>query len=321
MGGDSLLPKFLGVGRRAAYYFLLLVLANLIMYALVNYAPGNPFQSAVGSEDLEAAMRAEFNLDRPFMTRFGLWFSSALLLDFGPSLSIQLGRPVTEMVAWPFVYTVLTVGAALILAFVGGVVVSASLRPDGPLGAALRPLVIVWSAIPAYLLCYWTIQGINRVVHSWITEGVMATPEWFPLPQTETGVVPYALAAVVLAVGDATLGDLLRGVDRELAVLSGRRYIHSARARGASIIRHGAAEFSVFVTGVFASRLVFLLGGVVVVEMLFSLSGAGALLWEAAEQRDYTVVMGVSYLSTLVVIAALFASDLYQFLVDPRVSS
>jgi ABC-type dipeptide/oligopeptide/nickel transport system permease component len=224
------------------------------------------------------------------------------------------------MVGWPFVYTVLTVGLALALGFVGGVTVSVVLRPDGPLGATLRPLIIVWSAVPAYLLCYWTIQAVNRVVHSWIGEGVMNAPEWFPLPQTETGIVPYLLAALVLSVGDATLGDLLRGVDRELAVLSGRRYIHSARARGASILRHGAAEFSVFVTGVFTSRLVFLLGGVVIVEMLFSLSGAGALLWEAAEQRDYTVVMGVTYLSTLVVIAAMFFSDLYQFLVDPRVN-
>lgn len=321
MDGDGLAVKVVGIGRRLGYYFLLLVLANLVMYALVNFAPGDPFQSAVGSEDVEAAMRARFNLDKPFMTRFILWFSSAMVMDFGPSLAIQLGRPVTEMVGWPFVYTVLTVGAALILGFVGGVLVSVVLRPDGPLGATLRPLIIVWSAVPAYLLCYWTIQAVNRVVNSWVSEGVMESPQWFPLPQTETGIVPYMLAALVLAVGDATLGDLLRGVDRELAVLSGRRYIHSARARGASILRHGAAEFSVFVTGVFASRLVFLLGGVVVVEMLFSLSGAGALLWEAAEQRDYTVVMGVTYLSTLVVIAALFLSDLYQFLVDPRVSS
>ena len=186
MEGDGALLKAVGIGRRLGYYFLLLVLANLVMYALVNFAPGDPFQSAVGSEDVEAAMRARFNLDKPFLTRFALWFSSALALDFGPSLAIQLGRPVTEMVGWPFVYTVMTVGAALILGFLGGVLVSVVLRPDGPLGATLRPLIIVWSAVPAYLLCYWTIQGVNSVMHSWIGEGVMQSPGWFPLPQTET---------------------------------------------------------------------------------------------------------------------------------------
>lgn len=321
MIAGGVLARVLGTARRLAYYFVLLVLANLVMYALVNYAPGNPFQSAVSTEELEGELQKLFNLDKPFATRFALWFLSALAFDFGPSLSIQLGRPVFEMIGWPFVYTVLTVCAALVLAFLGAAFVSIVLRPDGPLGAALRPLIVVWSAVPAYLLCYWTVQGLNRVIESWVTEGFLEAPGWYPLPQTETGLVPYALAAVVLAVGDATLGDLLRGVERELSVLSGRRYIHSARARGASVVRHAAAEFSVFATGAFAGRLVFLLGGVVIVEMLFSLSGAGALLWEAAEVRDYTVVMGVTYLSTLVVIAAMFLSDLHQYLIDPRVGT
>ena len=95
---------------------------------------------------------------------------------------------------------------------------------------------------------------------------------------------------------------------------------YSTRRRGASVVKHAAPEFSITAVGLFASRLVFLLGGVVIVEQLFSLSGAGAKLWEAAEMRDYPVVAGVTFLSTLVVIAAMFASDLYQFLRDPRIT-
>ncbi len=67
MGSDGALQRAVGIGRRLGYYFLLLVLANLVMYALVNFAPGNPFQSAIGSGDLEKEMIEYFGLDKPFM--------------------------------------------------------------------------------------------------------------------------------------------------------------------------------------------------------------------------------------------------------------
>ena len=148
----------------------------------------------------------------------------------------------------------------------------------------------------------------------------MGRPFWFPLPSLEGEYVPYLFAALALALGDATLGDLLRGVDRELATLSGRRYIHSARTRGASVARHGTPEFTITAVGLFASRLVFLLGGVVIIEKIFNLEGAGELLWDAALERDYSVVVGVTFLSTLVVIVAMFLADMYQFLTDPRIA-
>lgn len=320
MGSSALLRGAVGIARRAGYYFLLLVLANLIMYGLVNLAPGSPLESAYSTEAYEDDMGGALGLDRPFPVRFAVWFGRAITFDFGYSFKLQLGRPVAEMIGAPFAYTVLTVVLALALAFAASVFVSVVLKPDGPLGSTLRPLIVVLSAIPAFLLCYWTIQGVNYVVAGWVEQGTLARPDWFPLGQAEVGVVPYLFAALVLAIGDATLGDLLRGLDRELVTLSGRRYIHAARTRGASVVRHALPEFSVTAVGLFASRLVFLLGGVVIVEKLFSLSGAGAKLWEAAEARDYPVVAGVTFLSTLVVIAALFAADLYQFLRDPRIT-
>ncbi len=313
-----LLEGAIGVGRRLGYYFLLLVLANLIMYGLVNLAPGNPLESAYSTKEYEDAMAAELGLDRPFPVRFAVWFGRALTLDFGYSVK-RFGVPVIDLVGLQFLYSVAVVVLALLASFLAASFVSIVLRPDGPLGAFLRPVVVVGSAIPTFLLCYWTIWGGNRLLLAWVPREVLDGWEWFPLPQTEVGPVPYLLAALVLAIGDATLGDLLRSTDRDLAVLSGRRYVHAARTRGASVVKHGTPEFTISTFGVFASRLVFLLGGIVIVEALFSLDGAGAALWEAAEQRDYPLVVGVTFLSTLLVIGALFLADLYQFVVDPRI--
>jgi peptide/nickel transport system permease protein len=312
--------KLLGFSRRAAYYLLLLVLANLIMYGLVNMAPGSPLESAFSTAEQEEQLAEELGLADPFPVRFTKWFGKALTLDFGFSLELQLGTPVMDMVGLRFARTVMLVCFALLVSFLGSMLVSLVLRPDSPLGATLRPIVLVFSAIPAFLLGYWTIQGTNRLIHQWVEAGSLEPPFWYPLPSLEGGLVPYLFAAIALAIGDATLGDLLRGVDRELATLSGRRYVHAARARGASVVVHGAPEFSITAVGLFASRLVFLLGGVVIIEKIFNLEGAGELLWDAAEVRDYSVVVGISFLSTLLVIVALFIADLYQFLMDPRVT-
>lgn len=314
------LRLLLGVGRRLVYYLILLILANLIMYFLVNLAPGNPLASAFVDPSEVERLGRELGLDRPFLERFAIWLGNALTFDFGFSYKLQLGVSVSDMVLVRFGRTALLVLVSLLVSLVASLVTAALLKPEGKLGAGLRPVLLVLSALPAFLMGYWVIQGVNRVVLNMVDAGFLASqPIWYPLPSLQGGIVPYLFAGLVLGLGDATFGDLLRGVDHDLASLAGRRYIHSARARGASRIRHGLAEMSISLVGLFASRTTFLLGGVVIIEKIFNLEGAGELLWDAAEVRDYSVVVGISFLSTLVVIAMAFLADIFQFMMDPRV--
>lgn len=317
---SPLLRQTLGVARRFVYYLALLVLANFVMYALVNLAPGDPLASAFISPSDAAGMKEALGLDRPFVVRFLSWLASALTLDFGFSYKLQLGVPVADMMLVRFGRTVLLVFCSLFFSLGGSLVAAAFLKPEGKLGASMRPVLLVASALPTFLMGYWVIQGVNRAVLNLMEMSFLSNePGWYPLPSLEGGVVPYLFAGLVLGLGDATFGDLLRGVDQDLATLGGRRYIHSARARGASVLRHGFPELSVTLMGLFASRTTFLLGGVVIIEKIFNLEGAGELLWDAAELRDYSVVIGICFLSTLVVMLMAFVADLYQFLIDPRV--
>jgi len=310
----------LGVGRRLVYYLILLILANFLMYFLVDLAPGDPLASAFVDPAEVERLGAQLGLDKPFLERFFIWLGNALTFEFGFSYKLQLGVSVADMVLVRFGRTVLLVLVSLTISLAAALVTSALLKPEGKLGAGLRPVMLVLSALPAFLLGYWVIQGVNRVVLNLVQTGFFTeSPMWYPLPRLEGGIVPYLFAGIVLGLGDATFGDLLRGVDQDLAVLSGRRYIHSARARGASRVKHGLAEISISLVGLFASRTTFLLGGVVIIEKIFNLEGAGELLWDAALGRDYSVVVCISFLSTLVVIAMAFLADIYQFLVDPRV--
>lgn len=314
------LRQLLGVGRRLGYYLVLLILANFIMYSLVTLAPGDPLASAFVSPADAADMEATLGLDRPFLLRFALWLVNALVFDFGFSYKLQIGVPVADMMLLRFGRTVLLVLVSLLFSLSASMLMGAFLKPEGKLGASLRPILLLLSALPAFLMGYWVIQGTNRAVLNLVEMGFFSgKPGWYPLPSLEGGIVPYLFAGLVLGLGDATFGDLLRGVDQDLGVLGGRRYIHSARARGASVVTHGFSELSITLVGLFASRTTFLLGGVVIIEKIFNLEGAGELLWDAAEVRDYSVVVGISFLSTMVVIFLAFVADLYQFMVDPRV--
>ncbi|MBM4318895.1 MAG: ABC transporter permease [Deltaproteobacteria bacterium] len=313
------LKLLLGVGRRLVYYLILLILANFIMYFLVDLAPGDPLSAAFVDPADAQKLGAELGLDRPFLERFFIWLGNALVFDFGFSYKLQLGVPVADMMLLRFGRTALLVLASLLFSLLGALISASLLKPEGKLGAGLRPILLVLSALPAFLMGYWVIQGVNRAVLNLAQMGFIAEPGWYPLPSLGGGLVPYLFAGLVLGLGDATFGDLLRGVDHDFASLAGRRYIHSARTRGASPVRHGLAEMSISLVGLFASRTTFLLGGVVIIEKIFNLEGAGELLWDAAEVRDYSVVVGISFLSTMVVIALAFLADIYQFLVDPRV--
>jgi len=316
---DRIVVAATKIARKVAYYMALLLLVNFIMYSMVNLAPGNPMESVFSSPEIEEAMKNAVGLDEPFLIRFATWFLRAITLDFGFSYKVQLGVPVIDMIGASFLRTSLLILVAIIFSFMLASITAAVLTPEWKLGLFLRPIVLLISAIPVFLLCYWAIRGMNSLVLHYIEQGLIDRPEWFPLPSVTQSMTPLLPAGLTLALGDGMLADLSRAFSFQLTTTSNRRYVQSAKARGASTIKHGSREFSIEAIGIMASRLVSLLGGVVIVEKLFSIDGIGYLLWEAALERDYSVVVGIAFLSTLLVILVRLAADLYQLGMDPRV--
>jgi len=101
-------------------------------------------------------------------------------------------------------------------------------------------------------------------------------------------------------------------------------YIRTARAKGVSENRviwiHALRNALIPMITLFADFLPALLGGSVLVEVLFSIPGMGRLSWSAIEQKDYPTLMALVYINAIVVLFSILLSDLLYYVVDPRIS-
>jgi peptide/nickel transport system permease protein len=114
---------------------------------------------------------------------------------------------------------------------------------------------------------------------------------------------------------------VIRYLRQEMARVMAEDYIRTARAKGASVWKHAFKEgLLIPVTEIIASKIPFILGGAVIVEQVFSWPGMGRMAWQAAQDRDYPVIMGIAILAAVFVrIGSLFQSVVYVA-VNPRAS-
>ena len=162
------------------------------------------------------------------------------------------------------------------------------------------------------------IAAINRFVRRFIDQAGYVPPEWYALPKATDSVVPMVFAGVVLVIGDGLFMDTFNYVRAQLKQVWNAQFIAAVRAKGANPTPHVVKNMIVPVASCFASRFPVVLGGVVIVEYIFSLNGAGYTLLEAARLRDFPLVVGICLLFTVAVIAVHLVADVLRASVDPR---
>ena len=98
-------------------------------------------------------------------------------------------------------------------------------------------------------------------------------------------------------------------------------YILTARAKGASIWKHSFKEgFLLPITEIIASKIPFILGGAVVVEQVFNWPGMGRMAWQAAQDRDYPLIMGITVIAAIIVRLGSLFQRVVLIIVNPRAS-
>jgi peptide/nickel transport system permease protein len=148
------------------------------------------------------------------------------------------------------------------------------------------------------------VQGFTRLAN-----GVIPDLQHLILPSISLGLVYMALLTRMTR---STMIDVL-----------GEDYIRTARAKGLAqstvLLRHALKNAAVPIVTTIGSGIAFLLGGVVVAESVFSISGIGRLTIDAVTQRDYPVIQGVVLLSSATYVVINLAIDLSYRLFDPRI--
>lgn len=262
-------------------------------------------------EELRPALEREWRLDRPAHERILRALADAATGDLGESLSVRPGEPVLSLVAKAGPPSLLRLLGALAVSMAAGVGLAAwRARAASGLARAI-------SALPVFLLCWLCVTGLNAAAWAGMEAGWWARPEWFALPD-QSSPLRSLLAVLALGLASGALSEVRGATRDELRRIEADGYLDGARGLGLAAWPHLALNLLPPLLTVAASRVGFLLGGLVVVEKALLLGGAGSLLWDAALGRDYPLALGLGLLSAVTVASARLVAELLRHLLDPR---
>jgi peptide/nickel transport system permease protein len=304
--------------KRFASLLISLAVASLVIFFVIEVAPGDPASFMLGMNaqpETLAALRSELGLDVPKWQRYLDWTGGMLVGDFGTSYTYR--TPVAEMVAarlWvslPLALYALTLST--LIAFPAGIYAAARRGQAGDvtiMGATQLGVAIpnFWFAMMMVL-----IFAINL---RWFSAGGFAGWDnglW-------TGLHSLTLPAVSLALPQAAI--LARVMRSALLDVLGEDFMRTARAKGLTsgqaLRRHGLRNALIPVLTIIGLQFSFLLAGSIIIEQVFYLPGLGRLVFQSISARDLIVVESVVMLLVFAVIVVNFAVDLAYAAVDPR---
>lgn len=298
------------VARKFLEVTLFLLFITFVSFLFVRLAPGDPVltilnvdELAVSKEQIEV-LREDMGFNKPLLVQYGIWLLRFMQLDFGQSY--VTGQPVVDMILMGLPATIeLAVGALLVMLVVAIPLGSLSaLYRNSWIDHLSRIVSIIGAAIPSFWLglIFIDLFGVRF--------------NWLPTMGRD-GLVSLILPSMTL--GLAISSVYVRLLRSSLLDSLSHEFIHAARARGLSELRiflvHAFRHSLPPVITVFGVSLGSLIGGVVVIEVLFAYPGIGKLVVDAIRQRDYPLIQGYILIMAMVVFVVNTCVDLsYRYL-------
>ena len=306
--------------QRLAAMVLTLLGVSLLVFGMMRLIPGTVVeqllgQAAMSSPEVVASFRRFFGLDQPLHVQYLGWLGGLLHGDLG--VSWLSGRPVLglfrERLPISAELAVLAVAWSLLLGIPLGT--ASAMWRGGLRDSAIRVGATLGLSLPAF----W--QGAVLILLFSLYLGWMPSLQWVPLSQSLAGNLAI-MALPALTRGTATAAMITRMSRSSMLDVLGCEYVRTARAKGVPERRvtfhHALRNALIPVVTVAGVQLGYIVGGIVVVEDVFTLPGVGRLLLDAIFQRDYPVVQGVILILAAAFMTLNLAVDLLYALIDPR---
>lgn len=301
------------VGHRLLQMIPVFFGATLLIYALVFLMPGDPVQALGGDRGLSAAaearVRAEYNLDKPFIVQYLLYLKGVFSLDFGTTFS---GRPVTEVMAHAFPVTIKLAVMALVFETIFGVAfgVIAGIRRGGIFDSTVLVMSLFVIAVPSFVIGF-VLQFVVGV-------------KWKLLPVTVGANDSFqALLMPAIVLGALSFAYVLRLTRQSVSENLTADYVRTARAKGLSngavMGRHVLRNSLIPVVTYIGTDLGGLMAGAIVTEGIFGISGVGGTMYQAILKGEPTTVVSFTMVLIIVYIVANLLVDLLYALLDPRI--
>lgn len=305
--------------RRIGSVVATMLVVGVVMFFIIRSVPGDVTSALLGQDatpEQIAAMRVRLNLDQPVPAQFVAWFGGVLRGDLGDSIYMRV--PVLEAIAQRIEPTAMLALAATLVAVVFGVGlgVVAAVRHGTAVDYAVMVIAMLGLSVPTFwlgllmiLLFAVNLQWLPAAGYAPIAEDPIRTLRYLVMPALALG---FSQAAVIARMTRASLLDTL-----------GEDYVRTARSKGLPslrvVLRHALRNAMMPVLTVIGLSIATLAGGVVVTETVFNIPGAGRLVIESVQRRDYPVLQGSVIAVALVYAVVNLLVDLSYLALDPRV--
>lgn len=319
--------RFRYVGRRFMQAVPVIVGIVILNFLLLQLAPGDSVdvlagESGYATAEYMATLRAKFGLDQPLHVQIVLYLKNIITFDLG--YSFRHGMPVVELILARFAPTALLMGAAFFLAVVVGTTlgVISSRFPNTWRDTAITGFALVCYASPLF----WV--GMMFIIVFSIKLDLLPISGMETIAAFHTGfdyVIDVAhhliLPAVTLSLFYlAIYTRMARASMLEVARLD---YVTMARAKGLKewqvVYKHMLKNALLPVVTMAGVQMASMLGGSVIVESLFGWPGLGLLAYNSFFARDLNLLLGIFFLSSMLVVIVNLMVDMIYSLLDPRI--
>jgi peptide/nickel transport system permease protein len=315
--------------RRLAASLPTLVLILVLLFLLLQLAPGDTVDALVGQMGgadvaMVEELRRYYGLDATVPVQLGRYLLRLVRLDLG--FSAIYGKPVATVIAERLPVTLMLMTASLSLAFAGGTALGivAARRVNRWPDTLISTLGLIFYATPSF----WF--GLMGIVLFAVTLGWLPSGGYEEIGAGHAGVrraVDIALHLVMPTVTLALifLATYLRIMRASMLEVMSLEFVRAARAKGLSetavVVRHAFRNALLPIVTLIGLQAGTMLGGSVVVESVFALPGLGRLAYESVVQRDLNTLLGIVFVSALLVIFVNFVVDLLYARLDPRIAA
>jgi peptide/nickel transport system permease protein len=316
-------------GRRLAASIPTLFLILIGVFLLLQFAPGDTvdaMMAQMGGGDAATAkeLRRFYGLDLSVAAQLVNYLWRLVRLDLG--FSAIYGKPVSTVIVERLPATLLLMISALSFAFFMGLVlgVVAARRVNKWPDTLISTLGLVFYATPSFWFGLMAIV-VFSIYLQWLPAGGFEDITMAHIGLSRTLDIARHLLLPSLTLGLIFLAIYLRIMRASMLEVLNLDFVRTARAKGLDetsvVVRHVLRNALLPMVTLIGLQAGTMLGGSVVVESVFSLPGLGRLAYESVVQRDLNTLLGIVFVSALLVIVVNFAVDLTYARLDPRITS
>jgi ABC-type dipeptide/oligopeptide/nickel transport system permease component len=298
---------------RVAWTIPVILLVILMTFFMMRMIKGNPFRTTERNVEpaIQANLERKYNLDKPWYLQYVYYVKGVVTFDLGPSL-VSRNRDVNDVVREHFPVSLKLGAFAMLFAIVFGIPlgVIAALRQNTVTDYAAMAVVNAGYALPNFLIATLLIYffAVKYREHTpFPTNGWGGWESWI-LPTIALGHAPMTVLARIVR------GSMLETLQQDYIRTAKAKGLRWRRVVGLHVLRNSLIP-AVTAAG---PLLGYLIAGSFIVETIFGIPGIGRYYIISVTSRDYSVVMGITVLLSLIIIFAnLIVDVLYGFL-DPR---